>query len=536
MKKLSTIKIAKLRDNGIKRMPIDVNARQVKVARNTAKKYLRMYNLLGSSHQAHDAHWTSSHPSGINQRHAASVHYDTSSPDQSFSMLLAELQRSREENSDLTDLSVKVVNELGNLEGEFERSKQSNTDLTTTNQELIKKDTELEQFIETQKEQHKRELEEQKTRHDQEIDTLNRQHRCDLDEQKNKATTLQQDMTNQQKRIEDLTDNYNSSIKTNETLTEKLEQTRSDKKRLEEKHSNDWLKYTVVGVGGFGAGIVIDRYILPRLLDLIFPQSVEHGKNTYTMKSIIPIKSDDLVQSAITHIQSGVVRNINISGTLCSGPFYDTYGETHGTGYDATPNQQEGVIQPGFPSVVNMATYTSGSQCSGFFCSSHLETGFAPQDAPPVQVPSSFQTPLNYYYFSLPSPLPDDLSEVYPMKQLRELPGIPFEIFIEKLLIHRGCPTQRTPPTHDKGTDLIVTLDWKKTVIQCKQRPKVRIDTIQRTVAAKIHHEADRAIVITTGTFTQDAIDEAKLLGVECWDGERLLREIYKDQFFDLPE
>jgi HJR/Mrr/RecB family endonuclease len=43
-------------------------------------------------------------------------------------------------------------------------------------------------------------------------------------------------------------------------------------------------------------------------------------------------------------------------------------------------------------------------------------------------------------------------------------------------------------------------------------------------------------MVITTGEFTQDARDEAQNLGVALWDGKRLLEEIYKDQFFYVPE
>jgi restriction system protein len=110
-------------------------------------------------------------------------------------------------------------------------------------------------------------------------------------------------------------------------------------------------------------------------------------------------------------------------------------------------------------------------------------------------------------------------------------------MYMEKLFVHRGCPTERTPPTHDFGADLKVTLDGEPTVIQCKQKPKVGIGAIQQVNAAKGHYKGTkRCIVITTGEFTRDALEEAKVLGVKCWDGKRLLEEIYKDQFFYLPE
>ena len=95
---------------------------------------------------------------------------------------------------------------------------------------------------------------------------------------------------------------------------------------------------------------------------------------------------------------------------------------------------------------------------------------------------------------------------------------------------------QCTKSSHDRGVDLFGMMDGKMTIIQCKQTPKVGIETVQRTLAAKKGHPADRAVIITTGEFTKDALTEAKKLKVECWDGKRLLEEIYKAQYFQIPE
>jgi HJR/Mrr/RecB family endonuclease len=43
-------------------------------------------------------------------------------------------------------------------------------------------------------------------------------------------------------------------------------------------------------------------------------------------------------------------------------------------------------------------------------------------------------------------------------------------------------------------------------------------------------------LVITTSTFTKSALIVASKNGVELWDGKRLLEEIYKAQFFYVPE
>ncbi len=121
------------------------------------------------------------------------------------------------------------------------------------------------------------------------------------------------------------------------------------------------------------------------------------------------------------------------------------------------------------------------------------------------------------------------------MRQLRSLKGISFEKHIKKFLDHRGCPMELTP-YRDKGVDMNGPMDGKNTIIQCKQKPKVEIDVIQRLYANKKRYKADRFLVITTGEFTKDAIEEAQYLGVECWNAKKLLEEIYKDQFFYQPE
>jgi Restriction endonuclease len=225
----------------------------------------------------------------------------------------------------------------------------------------------------------------------------------------------------------------------------------------------------------------------------------------------------------------------NFSGIQCS----DSNNSQDNACIESTfiPNKTDAVMPSDTNNDVTFVTRVSGDQSLGIYCSSHFDIGFTPQDTPPIQVPSLFQIPLNYIrYIPFPT-FYTDISEIYPMKQMRNLGGISFEIYIEKLIKNRGCPVERTKQSHDKGIDNYATLNGKKTVIQCKQQPKVGIDAVQRIFAAKYRPPfADHALVITTGSFTKDAIDEAEILGVELWDGKRLLEEIYKDQFFALPE
>ncbi|VVB62026.1 Restriction endonuclease [uncultured archaeon] len=328
--------------------------------------------------------------------------------------------------------------------------------------------------------------------------------------------------------------------KHNTTTLEKIK-LEQELQTLKEKHSNDLLKYGGVAVLGFGAGVLVDR-CWPSLLDTFITWINGLIRDITTGYTGTPNPQPGGVHPDIPYMNSGVNSGTNTPGVLCSGAYPPAYGIGTSTDYTVFPNTQDGLMQSdiqGTSGNVTISTITSGTtQSSGFFCSSHLEIGVAPQETIPVQIPSPFQTPINYIYIPLPSPLPDDLSKIYPMNKLRRLKGTSFEDVIEKLFRNRGCPVERLSYGNFCG-DLIVTLNGVPTLIECKQKPKVGVDTIQRTYAAKDHYRykaVTHCMVITTGEFTKEAREEAQNLGVELWDGKPLLEEIYKDQFFYLPE
>lgn len=62
-----------------------------------------------------------------------------------------------------------------------------------------------------------------------------------------------------------------------------------------------------------------------------------------------------------------------------------------------------------------------------------------------------------------------------------------------------------------------------RTIVQCKQwNGTVESIEVQKLAGAKVMNEADRAILLTTGSFTETAPDQAARAGVECWDGQTL--------------
>jgi hypothetical protein len=248
------------------------------------------------------------------------------------------------------------------------------------------------------------------------------------------------------------------------------------------------------------------------------------GENT---GNIFP--NPGIVLQPFQGMNSGVTPIIN--GIPCSGFYSGMYGENSGVGY--VVSNQGDVNQPDNHNSVTIDSKSLDLLGSQNYCSSHIQPlGSIPQDANRA---SSFQISFKYDYIPLCLPLPDDLSVVYPMRYLLGLDGIQFEEYLEVLIKYMSCPVERTKQTRDKGVDLKATLDGKKTVIQAKQQPVVGISAVQQIIAAKLDKKADRAMVITTGRFTKDALVLAKSIGVECMDGAQLLQEIYKYQFFYLP-
>lgn len=338
--------------------------------------------------------------------------------------------------------------------------------------------------------------------------------------------------------LDQVIDKNNDSETRNKMLLKENEVLKRKVQSLEEKLNGAPMKYGGLGVGiggliGGAVGVIGYHMINQRSL---MPQ----GKGTTPTQRVNAVRNDNQCGIPMARITPGISFSgaYNSSGGFtgtplsCSGVFPPT--SQGNTGYDGSSLL---AIIP-LPNVHEATTgiYISGDQSRVSWSGFSETSGFTPQQAPSVSFPN--QTPIHYYhYLHLPFPLPEDLSEVYPMKQIMALDGISFENFIEDLLIYRGCPTERTPKSGDKSADIITTLNGKRTIFECKQKSIVGIDTVQRVFAAKKHYNADQAIIVTTGTFTKDAIDEAtRVLHIELWDGKRLLEELYKSQFFRLPK
>ncbi len=106
--------------------------------------------------------------------------------------------------------------------------------------------------------------------------------------------------------------------------------------------------------------------------------------------------------------------------------------------------------------------------------------------------------------------------------------GEQFEEYLQAFFSGKGYRARLTPNGADFGGDLILEREGKRTVVQAKHwtHREVGIRAIQEVHAAKAYYKAEHALVVTVGSFTQQAIDLARSCEVELWDGNRLRKEV----------
>jgi len=114
-------------------------------------------------------------------------------------------------------------------------------------------------------------------------------------------------------------------------------------------------------------------------------------------------------------------------------------------------------------------------------------------------------------------------------KKLLSLPdyqllnGHQFESFLKKLFEALDFVVVHTKLSGDQGADLIIMKDGEKTAVQAKKYSgKVSNKAIQEVVASKKYYQCNNSMVVTTGEFTNSAIELAISNKVELWDKNKL--------------
>lgn len=118
----------------------------------------------------------------------------------------------------------------------------------------------------------------------------------------------------------------------------------------------------------------------------------------------------------------------------------------------------------------------------------------------------------------------DEKSLEYENIEYDHMDGVNFESFCAHILTANGYKNVKTTPASgDHGIDLLAEKDDISYAIQCKRySSNIGNAAVQQAHTGKSLYHKDIAVVLTNRYFTQQAIDEAKELGVKLWDRDKL--------------
>ena len=74
-----------------------------------------------------------------------------------------------------------------------------------------------------------------------------------------------------------------------------------------------------------------------------------------------------------------------------------------------------------------------------------------------------------------------------------------------------------------QGADIVASKSHKRYAIKCKRHfTAVGVDTVEEVYSAQKYYKCDAAIIMTNSTFTNDAIELARQLGINLVDRDAL--------------
>ena len=108
-------------------------------------------------------------------------------------------------------------------------------------------------------------------------------------------------------------------------------------------------------------------------------------------------------------------------------------------------------------------------------------------------------------------------------RKFTDLSGSEFENLLSRLFSAMGYSTERTGKTGDQGCDLVVNMGNDRVVVQAKcYSGSVGNAAVQEASTAKAIYNCNKAIVISSSSFTKEAFDLARANGVELIGKEKL--------------
>jgi len=110
------------------------------------------------------------------------------------------------------------------------------------------------------------------------------------------------------------------------------------------------------------------------------------------------------------------------------------------------------------------------------------------------------------------------------LEKIRGLSWRQFEFYIGEYYKNQGYFVVETPEGPDGGVDLVLRKDGEKTYVQCKhwKSSKVGVDKVRALLGSMTSGGAHGGIFVTTGSYTQPAIDFGVQHGIQMVDGGSL--------------
>ncbi|NMP15174.1 DUF2034 domain-containing protein [Thalassotalea sp. Y01] len=115
-----------------------------------------------------------------------------------------------------------------------------------------------------------------------------------------------------------------------------------------------------------------------------------------------------------------------------------------------------------------------------------------------------------------------------PKERLNALTWREFEMMVAEAYKGQGYTVKETPTGADGGVDIVLHRAGEKVLVQCKQwrTQKVGVKTVRELYGVLTADNADRGIVMCSGSFTREAESFARGKPIELIGGDRLLRMI----------
>lgn len=113
------------------------------------------------------------------------------------------------------------------------------------------------------------------------------------------------------------------------------------------------------------------------------------------------------------------------------------------------------------------------------------------------------------------------------MAAVDAMTGRQFEVLLQHFFANKGYRVARIGGRGDFGADLLLDDSRGRTIVQARRwTGVVRHDAVQRAALAMAHYGVARALVVTSSSYSPDAVTVANTEGVTLWDRATLAAEL----------